>query len=69
MTKLDQELYEMRVEPLGADAVDFITNDATYIRIEVLVKGKVKVIPEDLIESIAKLIREYDLKEKNGSSN
>lgn len=60
--KLDTELYQTSTEILGADAIDFVTTDATYIRIQVLVRGRIKVIPQDLIGDIAKLIREYDIK-------
>jgi len=63
--KLDTELYETRTEILGADSVDFVTNDATYIRLQVILRGKIKVIPSDLIEDIAKLIHEYDVNKEN----
>lgn len=59
--KLDTELYETRTEVLGVDSADFITNDGTYIRLQVIMRGLIKVIPSDLIDDIAKLIREYDL--------
>lgn len=66
MSKLDTELFQVETIPLGADAIDFVTSDATYIRLQVLVRGRIKVIPNDLIENIAKLVREYDLgKEQN----
>lgn len=61
MSKLDTELFQVETIPLGADAVDFVTRDATYIRLQVLVRGKIKVIPNDLIQGIAKLVRDYDL--------
>lgn len=65
MSKLDTELFQIETVPLGVDTIDFVTSDATYIRIQVLIKGKVKEIPESLIQNIAKLIKEYDLsKEK-----
>lgn len=63
--KLDVELYETRTEALGADSADFITNDATYIRLQVILRGKLKVIPSDLVDNIAKLIREYDVNKEN----
>ena len=56
------EFYEARTEPLGVDSADFILEDATYIKVQVLIRGKIKVIPQDLVEGIAKLIREYELK-------
>lgn len=60
MSGLDTELFQVETLALGADAVDFVTKDATYIRLQVLVRGKVKVIPTELIENIAKLVTEYD---------
>ncbi len=58
------ELYQTTTEILGIDGVDsadFILDNATFIRIQVAVKGKIKVIPSDLIEKIAKLVREYNI--------
>lgn len=55
------ELYESRTEMLGVDSADFIMKDMTFIRIQVIVRGKVKVIPADLVTSMAKLIREYEI--------
>ena len=59
-----QEIYETRAEILGVDSADFIMDDATFVRIQIMVRGKVKIIPSDLVNSIAKLIREYELKKK-----
>lgn len=61
--KLDVELYETRTEILGVNSADFVTKDATYIRLQVLLRGKIKVIPSDLVENIAKLINDYDIKQ------
>lgn len=58
----DVEIYKMQVDTLGVDSADFIMSDATFIRIQVIIRGKIKVIPQDLLNDIAKLIREYDLK-------
>ncbi len=70
MSKLDMELYESKIEVLGMDSVDFVIKNDTYIRIQVIVKGAVKVIPSDLVDDIAKLIASYDIgkliKEKRG---
>lgn len=55
------EIYESRAEMLGVDSADFILEDATFIRIQIMVKGKVKMIPNDLVDSIAKVIREYEV--------
>lgn len=59
--KLDVELYETRAEVLGVDSADFITKDATYIRLQVLLRGRIKVIPNSLVENIVRLIRQYDI--------
>ncbi len=59
-----QEIYQSRVEMLGVDSADFVLENATFIRIQIMVKGKVKVIPTDLVESIAKLIQNYELSQK-----
>lgn len=59
-----QQIYEQRVEMLGVDSVDFILEDATFIRIQVMIRGKIKVVPSELVENIAKLIQQYELKKK-----
>ncbi len=63
--KLDTELYKTQTEVLGVDSADFITNDATYIRLQIIIRGKIKVIPIKLVENIAELIRKYDAKGEN----
>lgn len=60
------EIYEARTEALGVDSADFILEDATYIKIQVLIKGRIKVIPTELVTNIADLIRKYELKKKEG---
>lgn len=57
--KLETELFTSKTEPLGVDSVDFILENATYIRVQTLVRGAYKVIPQQLVEDIAELIREY----------
>jgi len=66
LEKPDMELFETRTEILGVDAADFILKNGTYIRIQILIKGLIKVIPSDLLDSIAKLIREYDVNKATG---
>ena len=60
------EFYEAKTELLGVDSVDFILEDATYIKVQVLIRGKIKVIPTELESGIAELIRKYELKKKEG---
>lgn len=57
-----RELFSSTTEMLGMNSVDFIMNDATFIRIEVINKSPKKVIPMDLVEAIAKLIQDYQKK-------
>lgn len=64
MSKLDTELYQTETVPLGVDCLNFVTNDATWIQVQVLVKGKIKHIPQELVENILKLIKEYDTKKE-----
>jgi hypothetical protein len=59
-----QEIFESRTEALGVDVMDFIMSDATYIRIQLVVRGKIKVIPEGLVNKLAQDIREYDVKKE-----
>jgi hypothetical protein len=66
LEKPDMELFETRTEILGVDAADFILKNGTYLRIQILIKGLIKVIPSDLLDSIAKLIREYDVNKAAG---
>lgn len=58
------EIFESRVEAIGADSINFILDGPTYINIQILIRGKVKVIPTDLINNIAKVIREYEVKKE-----
>jgi len=59
-----QEVYAFKSEILGVDSADFLMEDATFIRIQVMVRGRIKKVPTDLIENVAKLIREYELNKK-----
>jgi len=58
------EFFESKIEALGVDTLDFVTEDATYIRIQVVVRGKIKVLPNDLIAQLAKDITEYKIKKE-----
>lgn len=58
--QLDTEFFESRMEVLGQDSADFITDDYMFIRIQVLPKGTKKKLPKKLIDDITKLIREYN---------
>lgn len=60
-TKLDTELFENKTEIMGVDSVDFVLENATYVRVQVLVKGMIKVLPNELIEELAEVIKNYDI--------
>lgn len=61
--KLDTEFYESRVEILGLESADFITDDYMFIRVQALPKGKKKLLPRKLIDDITELIRKYNATE------
>lgn len=59
---LDLELFQSSTEIMGVDSADFAMDNATYIRLQVVVGGAIKVIPMDLVQQIAKFITSYDIK-------
>ena len=62
-----QTVYQSRLELLGVESADFLLENGTFIRVQAIARGAKKVVPTDLVESIAKLIREYELSKQNQS--